>query len=63
MKICRRMKWVRRVACGPSAQARNIERVRGNKVFGVGTESSISDAVLHCKNSNLSSLMDGECKA
>lgn len=64
MKICRRLKLASRAAGDTSAKQKTgtIERGRGNKVFDADTENSISDAVLHCKNSNLGSLMNEECK-
>ncbi|ONK69060.1 uncharacterized protein A4U43_C05F18870 [Asparagus officinalis] len=54
VKICRK------IAGKSSARRVNVDSGRGNRVFHVDAESSIQDAVLHCKNSSLSSLMDEE---
>lgn len=54
VKICRK------IAGKSSARGVNVDSGRGKRVFHVDAESSIQDAVLHCKNSNLSSLMDEE---
>jgi len=67
MKFCRRMKGLRlsrrRVAEKSSTEVASSKRGRGKRVFDVDAASSIQDAVLHCKNSNLSSLVEGVCKS
>ncbi|ONK79200.1 uncharacterized protein A4U43_C01F3940 [Asparagus officinalis] len=60
LKVCRRMKLARGIEGNPSGERVSLEKGRGSRVFHLDTESSIDEAVLHCKNSNLSSLMDYE---